>query len=230
MGPGAAALALIAGLMGLAVPQVNAADAINDTVGGAVGNDVAVAVAVTRCVFCHGDGGRSLNPIWPVLAGQPETYLADQLRAYAKGPDGPRRNLAATQMYALAAALDEAAIGRLARHYAAERPRPARPRRGGGPEQRRAETLHRAGTEAVPACASCHGRDGEGDEMAGAPRLAGQHGRYFVAQMAAYRAGTRDDPTGAMGAIAAALDDDAVRALAGFYAGAAGWGPNTRSR
>jgi cytochrome c553 len=37
------------------------------------------------CAVCHGPQGLSVLPIAPHLAGQPEDYLAQQLRAYRSG-------------------------------------------------------------------------------------------------------------------------------------------------
>jgi len=37
------------------------------------------------CVVCHGEFGISILPNAPHLAGQPEIYLAEQLRAYRSG-------------------------------------------------------------------------------------------------------------------------------------------------
>lgn len=41
------------------------------------------------CVACHGPAGISVNPEWPNLAGQQETYLFNQLKAFR---DGVREN------------------------------------------------------------------------------------------------------------------------------------------
>jgi len=37
------------------------------------------------CVVCHGEFGMSVLPNAPNLAGQPEGYLAEQLKAYRSG-------------------------------------------------------------------------------------------------------------------------------------------------
>ncbi len=37
------------------------------------------------CAVCHGQNGIALAPDAPNLAGQPETYLAEQLKAYRGG-------------------------------------------------------------------------------------------------------------------------------------------------
>jgi cytochrome c553 len=47
------------------------------------------AKVAQSCVMCHGDGGLSTMPGTPSLAGQPEVYLANQLRQFR---DGKRHN------------------------------------------------------------------------------------------------------------------------------------------
>jgi len=42
------------------------------------------AKAATSCIVCHGPDGISKVPDAPHLAGQPEQYLAAQLKAYRK--------------------------------------------------------------------------------------------------------------------------------------------------
>jgi cytochrome c553 len=37
------------------------------------------------CQVCHGPGGKSTNPIYPVLAGQHAQYIEKQLRAFREG-------------------------------------------------------------------------------------------------------------------------------------------------
>ncbi len=39
----------------------------------------------TMCVGCHGEKGKSLNDLWPNLAGQKKAYLAKQLNAFKSG-------------------------------------------------------------------------------------------------------------------------------------------------
>lgn len=39
----------------------------------------------TTCTACHGPEGRGTAPIYPVLAGQHEEYLAHALRQYRSG-------------------------------------------------------------------------------------------------------------------------------------------------
>jgi cytochrome c553 len=37
------------------------------------------------CQICHGKGGRSTNPLYPVLAGQHAQYIVKQLKAFQSG-------------------------------------------------------------------------------------------------------------------------------------------------
>jgi cytochrome c553 len=51
----------------------------------AEGNKTAGAKKARSCQVCHGKGGRSTNPTYPVLAGQHAQYLEKQLQAYKDG-------------------------------------------------------------------------------------------------------------------------------------------------
>ena len=42
-------------------------------------------VKARMCAVCHGEFGLGILPNTPNLAGQPEIYLAEQLRAYRSG-------------------------------------------------------------------------------------------------------------------------------------------------
>jgi cytochrome c553 len=68
---------------------------------------------------------------------------------------------------------------------------------------------------AKAACFTCHGLQGQGDGEA-APRLAGLEAGYLQKQLADYAASTRPDDL--MTPIAKRLDDDAMRAVAAYYA------------
>ena len=68
-----AAIVVLAAIVMLAAPLVHAADA-------ARGRAKAEA-----CVACHGADGIAAMPAVPHLAGQPEDYLAEQLRQFRSG-------------------------------------------------------------------------------------------------------------------------------------------------
>jgi cytochrome c553 len=54
--------------------------------GPAVAQDAAAGRAkAASCAVCHGQLGISVAPNTPHLAGQPDQYLATQLRAYRSG-------------------------------------------------------------------------------------------------------------------------------------------------
>lgn len=53
---------------------------------GAAQADTAAGRAKARmCIVCHGEYGISILPNAPNLAGQPDNYLAEQLKAYRSG-------------------------------------------------------------------------------------------------------------------------------------------------
>ncbi len=72
---------------------------------------------------------------------------------------------------------------------------------------------------AVTVCGTCHGPNGNSTQPK-FPRLAGQNANYLAAQLKAFRAQTRGDPDaiGYMWGMASQLDDDAIEALAAYYA------------
>ena len=43
------------------------------------------AVKARACQVCHGKGGHSTNPTYPILAGQHAAYIQKQLRAFRAG-------------------------------------------------------------------------------------------------------------------------------------------------
>ena len=69
------------------------------------------------CVGCHGPKGISRVTSYPSIAGQPQAYLADQLRAFR---DGTREN---PMMSSIAKSMDDEAILALS-HYFASLPGP----------------------------------------------------------------------------------------------------------
>ncbi|QJR10241.1 hypothetical protein DSM104443_01295 [Usitatibacter rugosus] len=65
------------------------------------------------CVACHGVEGLSVQPDAPNLAGQPEIYVRDQLRAYRSGKRTHE------VMGVIAKPLTDAEIAELAAYYSA---------------------------------------------------------------------------------------------------------------
>ena len=69
-------------------------------------------VRSAACAVCHGPQGLSMQPAVPHLAGQPEIYLIEQLKAYRSGK---RAN---EVMGVIAKPLTDAEIGDLAAWFA----------------------------------------------------------------------------------------------------------------
>lgn len=68
----------------------------------------------------------------------------------------------------------------------------------------------------VPACASCHGANGEGNAASGFPRIAGQPKTYLAHQLAAYGSGSRSNAV--MAPVAKALTQQQIDAVVTYYA------------
>lgn len=171
------------------------------------------------CVSCHagapaGQGAAPAAPAgaFPTLAGMPADYVAKQLFDYRQDRRGD------PVMGPIAKALKDDEIAAVARYYAGL-PAPDVMLAQGGDSP--AQKLHALGdnARALPACANCHGVNGEGQGFL-LPRLAGQPADYLVKQFDAFRTGARhNDGDGAMRGIAQRLGVDDVRALGRFYAG-----------
>ena len=67
---------------------------------------------------------------------------------------------------------------------------------------------------ATTVCAACHGTDGRSPAPAN-PHLAGQHGAYIAAQLAAFKSGARPSPI--MQGMAAALSPEDMLNVGAFY-------------
>ena len=70
--------------------------------------------------------------------------------------------------------------------------------------------LERGKQIATTVCAACHGTDGVSNAPAN-PHLAGQHGEYVAAQLAAFKSGARPSPI--MAGMAAGLTPEDMQAL-----------------
>jgi len=180
----------------------------------AAGSAEAGQAKSVTCSACHGMDGNSLNPEWPSLAGQHESYLVKSLQSFKSGA---RQNVL---MSGMALPLTDADMVDLAAYFAAQK-------RAGGvadPELVSAgERLYRGGNmeTGVPACLACHGPTGLGNPAAGWPAIAGQHAAYSAAQLAAYRSKQRatDGDTQMMRNVSAMLTDDEIKAVASYIQG-----------
>jgi cytochrome c553 len=70
------------------------------------------------------------------------------------------------------------------------------------------------GRKKARACQVCHGKGGDSQNPT-YPRLAGQHAKYIVKQLKAFKSGTRKDPI--MNGMAATLSEDDMEDVAAFF-------------
>jgi cytochrome c553 len=179
----------------------------------AAGSKEAGQAKAATCAACHGMDGNSLNPEWPNLAGQHETYIVRQLTAFH---GGERQNLLMSPM---AAILTEQDMADLAAYFSSQTVR------GGETEPSKAklgQRVYRSGNVEgkVMACAGCHGPAGRGNAPASYPSIQGQQATYVALQLKAYKAGTRTtDPNQMMRNMAAALSDEEIDAVASYVQG-----------
>lgn len=168
------------------------------------------------CVACHNADGNSTTPIWPKIAEQPEKYLIEQLKAFRLGSKGPRYD---PTMYGMVQTLTDQDINDLSAFYASQKSTL-------GMAQQNfvelGEKIYRGGNVEthVAACAACHGAKGEGNELAGFPRLSGQHAEYILGQLKKFKEGTRsNDPNGIMRDIAKKMSDSEMQAVSSYVSG-----------
>ncbi len=181
----------------------------------AEGNAEAGKARSVTCAACHGPDGNSMNPQWPSLAGQNASYLERQLKAFKSNA---RQN---PLMGPQAMALSDQDIADLAAYYSSQEIK------GGTADPELApagERLYRGGNlEAnIAACAACHGPAGKGNPAASYPALAGQHAEYTVAQLKAYREGSRKTDSAMnqmMRGVAARMTDREMAAVASYIQG-----------
>lgn len=167
--------------------------------------------SIWSCASCHGDQGEGAG-ITPRLAGLSQDYLAKQLRDFATGA---RLN---ESMHYAARELQQHDITELAAYYAGL-PAPQLIIPSSGADLVRGRMLFEKGDWKldVPACASCHGDQGQGVGAA-FPPLASQQPEYLFGQLSAWRGGHRhNSPQTLMDDIAARLSYEDLYAVS-YYA------------
>ncbi len=166
------------------------------------------------CVACHGADGNSVNPMWPKLAGQGEEYIIKQLTDFRSGA---RVNATMTPMAKAIASDDD--IPHIAAYFASQKQKP------GVADEKRVElgrALFKGGkmSSGVTACSACHGVTGEGNTKAKFPKISGQHSKYLVNQLKAFKSGARtNDPGKMMENISANMTDNDMNAVAEYISG-----------
>jgi cytochrome c553 len=169
------------------------------------------AIATAVCAACHATDGSRGAAVNPIIQGQHPDYIVKQLAEF-KG--GKRKS---PIMQPIAAALSEDDMRNVAAFYASKQPKPGFARNK--ELVALGEKIYRGGVadRTVPACAGCHGPSGAGIP-AQYPRLAGQHAEYTETQLAAFRAGGRQNNL-IMVEVAAKLNDREIKALSDYVGG-----------
>jgi cytochrome c553 len=163
------------------------------------------------CAACHSADGNSVIPVNPKLAQQHPEYLVKQLQEFKSGK---RANAIMTGM---AAALTDQDMLNVSYWLNSKTAKP-----GFAKDKELVslgERIYRGGIadRQVPACAGCHSPNGAGIP-AQFPRLGGQHADYAVAQLTAFRDGTRKNSLQMTG-VAGKMNDREIKAVADYVAG-----------
>jgi cytochrome c553 len=166
--------------------------------------DAAGAKLAEQCVACHGPGGNSQNPDFPVLAGQSWRYIYIQLKDFKEG----RRN--DPVMSAMAAGLSRDDMIALGNYFAAVKPLPIAFKADGAKVE-----AGRKISDAV-LCPMCHlgGFVGQNE----IPKVAGQYPQYIKKQLLDFRAKRRTNDAGNMTSVAGTLSDDDIENLTQYIA------------
>jgi cytochrome c553 len=179
--------------------------------GGALFDAGDAARGIPACASCHGAAGNSTISTNPKLAGQFDAYTHKQLVDFTT----PKRNNPIMTTYAKALT-DEEKLN-IAAYLATTAQKPGAAKNKDTVELGR--KIYRGGIaeRGVAACASCHGATGAGVPIQ-YPRVAGQHQDYTVAQLQAFKAGTRSNSV-QMSALSKRMSEEEMKAVADYIAG-----------
>ena len=180
-----------------------------------VGDPVKGETLTASCVACHSEDGNAVIPDYPNLAGQNERYLAEQMRLI-KSNDRP-----IAVMVGQLDSMSDQDMQDVTAYYASL---PGKIGQAEAENLELGEFIYRGGImkKGVAACISCHAPDGQGNRLAGFPRVSGQPFGYTVLQLKAYREGQRTTDemyNGMMRDIAANLTDMEIEAVANYIVG-----------
>lgn len=183
----------------------------------AAGNAEAGKAKSALCAACHGVDGNSTTGMWPKLAGQNASYIAQELQKFKSGA---RENASMTGMVANLTPED---MADLAAYFSSQT------RTQGAASEALVEAgqkIYRGGNKAkgIPACTACHSPQGNGNPAAKYPALGGQHAEYVKKQLEDYRSGVRsgkvlEGTPVIMREIASKMSDDDMKAVADYVAG-----------
>jgi cytochrome c553 len=160
------------------------------------------------CTACHGPAGVSIDPAYPILAGQPAQAISIALFQFR---EGKRKN---PLMSPIAANLTNKDLNELAAYFSAQKAPP--------PKQTMTEEVAAKGKALTlqHACIACHGAKLQGQHQM--PRLAAQHRNYLRDQLIAFKDGSRLDMDGTMTSAVQSLAPQDIDILADYISALTG--------
>ena len=161
-----------------------------------------------RCLGCHGDGGNSIHPAMPTLAGQNATYLIKAMQTYR---DKKRQN---PMMVDVAQGLSDEAIRSNAVYFATRNPTNLTAPKTKSANAATFDPLG-DGEKLAASCNGCHGDKGN-SKTPGTPRLAGLPEVYLQSAITHYRDGNRQHAM--MQMLTRYLSDTDIEKIALYYA------------
>jgi len=174
------------------------------TTPAAAQDDAAIRQKAETCAACHGPGGNSTNPDYPILAGQSWRYIYIQLKDFK---EGRRTHPEMTPKAADLAREDMIALGNF---FAAQTPAP----NGFKADGARVEAGRKISDAVL--CPMCHLGSFVGQNEI--PRVAGQHPQYIKKQLQDFKAKRRTNDAGNMTSVAGTLSDADIENLSQYIA------------
>lgn len=163
------------------------------------------------CFMCHGEDGESASEVFPKLAGQHSEYIAKQLTNFKSG------NRKSTAMADMSSRLTEDEMLALGKYFEAKSSPPETVKDADLAGVGRYIFNHGNKYSGLPACASCHGKDGLG--TASLPRLAGQYAIYVETQLKLFNKRERTNDNAVMHSVASTMSPLEMAAVAEFISG-----------
>ncbi len=178
------------------------------------GNAEAGKTKSAACGGCHGMDGNSPIPTYPKLAGQNEAYIVKQVKDFKANTT--RQN---PIMFGMVAALSDEDAADIGAYFQSQSVKEVatfdESKLAAGRE------IYKGGNiqTGVPACQACHGPSGKGTAGIGYPQLGGQYTEYTLAQLKAFKDGSRtNDDKMLMRSIVEKMSDEDMIAVANYIA------------
>ena len=170
------------------------------------------------CAGCHGMDGNSPNEQWPKIAGQGQSYMVKQLKAFRDN------NLEASGrvnpvMFGFAGSLTDEQIEDLAAYFSKQKVS------GGEADPELVELgghIYRGGdkNKGIPSCMGCHGPSGAGNPASGYPQLSGQWATYTEQQLILFKSEDRkNDMNQMMRDITSKMNREEIKAVSSYIQG-----------